>query len=83
MSAAAGGTRAAGAQQTEWIDTDMPIVPVDGELAGLFVGGDVGRLLVHDSSEDKDFKTIRRGFEAMSIKLYMIESFWFGIRMNQ
>ena len=48
MSAAAGGTRTAGAQQTEGIDTGMPIVPADGELAGLFVGGDVGGFFGHE-----------------------------------
>ena len=48
MSAAARGARTAGAQQPERIYTGVSIVPVDGELAGLFVGGDVGGFFVHE-----------------------------------
>ena len=62
MSAAAGGTRTARAQQTKWIDTGVSIIPVDGELAGLFIGGDVGGFFVHDSFEGRygNGRTIHR-----------------------
>ncbi len=47
MTAAARCAGTPGAQQAERIDADMPIIPIDGELASLFVYGDVSGFFIH------------------------------------
>src|SRR5678815_1131539 len=47
MSAAAGGTRAGGAQQLERIHTRVVIAPCNGEFFGLFVSGNAGWSFIH------------------------------------
>lgn len=46
MTASAGGARAGCPQQPKRIDAHVPVVPINGEFPGFFVGGDVGWFLV-------------------------------------